>query len=236
MFRVTCYMFVYYMKYFIANWKANKNYYETSVWLDVFLDKVKNDKSLQKSLQNNLLKIIIVPPSPFLIYLGQRLKEFKNIYPCVQDLSMFESGSYTGELTAQSLQGLVDYAIIGHSERRSTFNETDALLEDKVKMAQKYHIEPIFCVRDEKDTIPNGVNIIAYEPVYSIGSGNNEDPINVKEQKSRLNLSSKMTFVYGGSVTKDNAQNYLADNVVDGFLIGGASLDPIHFYDIVKLA
>lgn len=215
------------MKFFIANWKANKNSNEANVWIERFLS--------LPSLYDRT-KIVICPPFPLLYLLKEKIKNTGYIYLGSQDLSAYEMGSYTGEVTAKSLSGLVDYAIIGHSERRNFFKENEDILFQKARYAKKYGIEPIFCIRDEKDQIPEEVKIIAYEPIGSIGTGKNEDPENVIKVKKSLSVSSNSLFLYGGSVEKENAHVYLQSSELDGILIGGASLDPVIFYQIASLA
>lgn len=213
------------MKYFIANWKANKNLRESLEWIDKFL-------TLQ--LQNDRIKVVICPPFPLLYPLKEKIKKAKNIYLGSQDISQFESGSYTGEVTAKSLQGLVDYAIIGHSERRKHFQENEGSLAKKVFLAQRYQIEPIFCIRNENDHIARTVKIVAYEPVAAIGTGKNEELSNILAMKKKLAVAGEIAFLYGGSVNKANANIYLKSSQIDGLLIGGASLDPRHFFEIIK--
>src|SRR4030042_6009087 len=120
------------MKYIIANWKANKNLEQTKQWLETF--------SKNYEQKENVI-VIIAPSFPFLQEVASFSKEIKNIYTAVQDLSQFEEGSFTGEVTAKSLQGLADYAILGHSERREKFNETDETIAQKVELAHKYQIK-----------------------------------------------------------------------------------------------
>ncbi len=214
------------MKYFIANWKANKNLNEAVQWMDKFLT---------LPLRYDRTKVVICPPYPLIFPLKEKIKNSKNIYLGAQDISSFESGSYTGDVSAKSLQAMIDYAIIGHSERRKYFNENDEVLAKKTFLAKKYQIEPIFCVRDDKDKIPNGVQIVAYEPVYAIGSGNNESVEKVLKMKQKIQLPKQSYYLYGGSVNNDNATSYLESSEISGFLVGTASLDPDEFFKIIQL-
>ena len=215
------------MRYFIANWKANKTIDEALDWLD---------RLLKIPLRNERAKIIVCPAFHLLYPLRLKLKDYPFISLASQDVSAFESGSYTGEVTTKSLQGLVDYAIIGHSERRKYFNETYELLTKKVFLAKKHQIEPIFCLRNENDPIPAGIQIVAYEPVYAIGSGDNEPVEKVLAVKQKLKLSKNTVFLYGGSVNKNNISSYLHRQEIDGLLIGSASLMAKEFHDIVNQA
>lgn len=217
------------MKYCIANWKANKNLKEAIEWLNFFLQQL-----IQHPILNDDIKIVICPPYPLLYPLAQRLKNFKNVYLGAQNLSAFENGSFTGEITAEMIKDVIQYAIIGHSERRKYFYETESQIEKKIILAKKHHIEPILCVRDEKDKIFPQVKIVAYEPVYAIGTGTNESPEKVLLMKKKLNLNSTTIFLYGGSVNEENVKQYIATGKIDGFLVGAASLDPLKFSQIIN--
>ncbi len=215
------------MRYFIANWKANKNINEALLWIDVFLKQ-------QRSSWSNSVRIVICPPYPLLYPLSEKIKKMKNIYLGVQNLSIFDNGSFTGEVTAKMVEGLVQYSIIGHSERRKYFSETEDQIEKKIIQAKKHHIEPILCVRDENDKIFPQAKIVAYEPIYAIGTGLNEPPEKVLVKKQRLNLQSNTIFLYGGSVNETNIEKYLATDQINGFLVGNASLDPLKFAKIIN--
>ena len=213
------------MHYFIANWKANKNLAEAWDWIDSLL---------QIPSRHDRIRIIICPPAHLIYPLKIKLNNNSKIKLGVQDLSSYEEGSHTGEITAKSLKGLVDYAIVGHSERRDQLNEDYEQLDRKSNLAIKYNIQPIFCLRSDRDLIPNGVKIIAYEPVSSIGTGQNEDPLKVIGFKHKLNLAQDHIFIYGGSVNSATASSYLNLIEIDGLLVGGASLDPGEFTKIVN--
>lgn len=224
------------MKYFIANWKANKNYEETTNWINEFTQILTNDSALHDKLTSDKVSIIIAPPAPFLISMKTVEATFKNIFVGAQDISNKQSGAFTGEVTAKTLKGLVMYSILGHSERRSNYGETNEMLAEKVKLAQEENIKPILCVRDTEDTIPPSVEYVAFEPVSAIGTGNNMPLQEVLENKAKLSLPSNALFIYGGSVKPETAFDYLTSDEIDGFLIGGASLQPSQFLDIVRLA
>lgn len=218
------------MKYLVANWKANKNIDQTNKWIYSFL---KNDFS---KVLNKVL-IIICPPSPFIPLLKEKVKKHPLIKIGAQDLSYFEGGPYTGEVTAKTLFGVIDYVIIGHSERRKYFNETEKVLFKKFVLAKKNGIEPLFCIRDKKDAIPAQVKFVVYEPIYAIstgtGQGNNEPLEKVLAMKKILKVKPVIKFIYGGSVNEKNVSYYLENDEIDGILVGGASLDPQRFYKII---
>ena len=215
------------MKYYVANWKANKNLDEAKAWL-IELSSLINVHPVAD-------KIIICPPTPYIIPLSKMAGELK-IELAAQNLSQYPSGSYTGETTAKQLKGHVKYALIGHNERRIYFHENEEILFEKFIQAKMAGIEPIYCIRSVADRIPEEAKIVAYEPVEAIGSGQNEDPKKVIDVKNSLALENKkVIFLYGGSVTKDNAEAYIQTGRIDGFLVGSESLTAINFFKIMSL-
>ncbi len=180
-----------------------------------------------------------------------------------------DHGAYTGEVSANQLRGLVQYALVGHSERRHVFDERPADIRSKVQAAYRNGITPVLCVGETAgeraigetndvlhDQLVGGLSnvtseeaesiVIAYEPVWAIGTGKNAVPGDVEAATKAIRSQVKHLFgvetakkirvLYGGSVTVDNAASYLAASGVDGLLIGGASLDVHAFADIVKKA
>ncbi|MBI3366039.1 triosephosphate isomerase [Candidatus Roizmanbacteria bacterium] len=194
------------MKYFIANWKANKNLVETKSWVNEFFEKFDQDLKTKQKLLDDYIKIIICPPFPLLYPLKELLNERKNIFVGCQDISSIEGGTYTGEVPAHSLESIVEYAIIGHSERKKYLHET---ADDVTK---KYAIS------------------------RGDGRGNNIPSVEIIEVRNRMKLPEGAKFIYGGSINKDNVGEYLQHEEIDGFLSGGASLDPLHFYTMISLS
>lgn len=217
------------MKYIIANWKANKTLSEVKTWLNVFS---KKDLSFIKSE----LQIIICPPYPFLSLVKEKLQDCSYVKIGSQDISFFEKGAYTGEVSVENLSDLVDYALIGHSERRYYFEETARILFQKFNLALDNNIKPIFCIRSAADIIPERSIFVAYEPVYAIGTGRNESLDQILKVKKNLSFSKDVKFIYGGSVNENNSSYYLKNQEIDGLLVGGASLSPEKFYKIIKQA
>lgn len=213
------------MKYVIGNWKANKNFDEVKAWIQTFLMTYKAQPGVS---------VILCPPHPFISYLYEKLRTIENVCIGAQTISSIESGSYTGEVTAKTLAGMARYTIIGHSERRNALKETDEYLALKIVQAKKYELEPVYCVRNEKDIIPESVRFVSYEPVNSIGTGQNESLEKILEMKKILNLSKDTVFLYGGSVNEKNLNEYTSSDEIDGFIIGGASLDVHQFLRIVN--
>lgn len=212
----------------IANWKSNKNLQEVLDWLSIVgpnLDHFEN------------LKIVICPRFSALPELHKEIKT--NNYPIIlgsQDISPFGIGAFTGEEPAQLLIELVSMTIIGHSERREKFGETDEIVAQKFNQATSVGIEPVLCIQDVNTPIPQGVKIVAYEPVFAIGTGTPDTPENaqrVAEQvKSKI---AGISILYGGSVTSQNCESFVNQEQIDGVLIGNASLDPEEFLKIAEI-
>lgn len=215
------------MKYILGNWKANKNFGEVKQWIYTFQREYRAHENV---------KLGIFPPFPFISYVQGKLKDCRNVFVGSQTISSFEKGSYTGEVTATSLEGVAEYTIIGHSERRKSFGETDEELAQQVTQALVHKIVPVYCVRDDNDPIPAGVTMVAYEPVAAIGTGQNEPPEQTVAMKKKMKLPPGCIFIYGGSVNEKNAADYCATGEIDGFLIGKASLDAKQFIQIAQAA
>ncbi|MEA3504699.1 MAG: triose-phosphate isomerase [Bacteroidota bacterium] len=211
-------------------------------------------------------EVVLCPPFLF-TEMTVDLSQEHPFYVGVQDISEHEEGAYTGEISAQMVRSLeTNFAIIGHSERRMHFNEDDEVVARKVDMAIKNSINPIFCCgeqlearKDEKhfDVVRGQIEeglfhldkselinvVIAYEPIWAIGTGETASPEQAQEMhafirnlisvKYNNELADSVTIVYGGSVKPDNAVEIFGKPDVDGGLIGGASLDAKGFLKIV---
>lgn len=192
-----------------------------------------------------------------------------NFKLAAQNFYWRDEGAYTGEVSASQLRGLVQYALVGHSERRHVFNEHSKDIRAKVQAAFRNNIVPVLCVGEtagEKamnetndvihDQLVGGLTnvtseevekmVIAYEPVWAIGTGNSATPGDaekaVKAIRSQIThlfgaaAAKKVKVLYGGSVTNDNAKAFLKTEGIDGLLVGGASLNVHTFADIVHTA
>ena len=185
-----------------------------------------------------------------------------------QNLCQFDNGAYTGEISSRMLQSLgVEFVIVGHSERRAYFGETDSMVNTKVQQALKKDIIPVICCGEQLETrkegsflpfIENQIRealknlskamvancVIAYEPVWAIGTGETASAEQAQEVHRFIrgiieNLYDKstadhMTIVYGGSVKAENAADLFKEEDVDGALVGGASLKANDFLSIIK--
>ena len=211
----------------VANWKENKTTDEAIEWLQ----EISNFKF---PISNKT--IIVCPPFTLVPAVSDFIKSNNiQIELGVQDISMFDEGAHTGEVSAREASEFSRFAIIGHSERRSQ-GETNEDVQKKVEMALKYNIEPIVCVVNGNVPIPSGAKIIAYEPVEAIGTGNPDTPENAGKIASAIKSKNSQVqhVLYGGSVTSKNVHKFTQMQNIDGVLVGGASLDPMEFSAIIK--
>ncbi|QQG44732.1 MAG: triosephosphate isomerase [Candidatus Roizmanbacteria bacterium] len=220
------------MKYIVANWKANKTLPEALNWIKDFNNLIENNSRVKEALSIDKLSVIIAPAHPF-IYLLKDLITTKNVCFGTQDISSFEEGSYTGEVTAKMITLAAKFTLVGHSERRQNFHENEENIGRKIEQAQNYGIEPILCVRNTSDKIYDNVNFVAYEPVEAIGTGKNQDLKEITAIKKQFAFKTPVKFIYGGSVNEINSKGYLHDQEIDGLLIGTASLYPHSFVQIL---
>lgn len=218
-------------RYCIGNWKSNKTLEEAQQWIEEFISLIKKNPLPQETTS----EIILCAAYHHLPLLKKEILQ-SNI-PLklgAQTISTFPDGPYTGEVSAQSLRGLIEYCIVGHSERRRYFHETDEMINTKSIELQKYGITPVLCVENDHTPIPSGIKIIAYEPPTAIGSGIPADPESANTvAKTIRQHSSDSAILYGGSVTKDNASLFTKQSDIDGLLIGSKSLDAKEFYQLL---
>ena len=241
-----------------GNWKMHKNAEETEDLLNELINKLPHDIEAQ----------IIVAPTFINLASAVDHLEFTNIAVAAQNMSQFESGAYTGEISVDMLKSIgVNIVIIGHSERRAYFHETDFILADKVTTALQHNMTVIFCFGEElKDrqskqhfnVVENQLRdglfhindkdweqiILAYEPVWAIGTGETASPEQAQEmhrfiretvrQRFGSNVAEDVSILYGGSVKPDNAKEIFSKPDVDGGLIGGAALKATDFAAIVS--
>ncbi len=210
---------------------------------------------------NPRLLVAIAPPFPYLQALGEALPECQL---AAQDCSVHAQGAYTGEVSADMLAELgCQFVLVGHSERRQYHVETDELIADKLAAAQAAGLTPILCVGEqraaremgEQDDVVRGqlrlalakaqTNLlIAYEPVWAIGTGLTATPDQANEMHAMIRLevesllgeSQATPILYGGSVNAENADALFACPHVDGALVGGASLEAASFMAIAQSA
>lgn len=240
-----------------GNWKMHKNAEETEDLLNELIDQLPTDKEV----------VIIVAPTFVNLASAVDHLEFTNIAVAAQNMHQAEAGAFTGEISADMLRSIgVSTVILGHSERRAYFHETDALLANKVDTALKHDMNIIFCFGEElkdrqagkhfnvvenqlKDALfhledKNWENIIlAYEPVWAIGTGETASPEQAQEMHAFIRetlrssygtIADDVSILYGGSVKPENAAEIFSKPDVDGGLIGGAALKAADFAAIVN--
>jgi triosephosphate isomerase len=246
-------------KIIAANWKMNMTVGESDAFLDTFLLEVGDESGVD---------IVIVPPFTALSKVGERLGSATNVKLGAQNMAFQKNGAFTGEISAAMLRDLyVRYVVLGHSERRTLFGETDEIVNKKLHAAHEASLKPILCVGEtlaERDA--NRVEevletqlrgslaglsakeivetVIAYEPVWAIGTGRVATPDQAQAAHAFIrktvaaiadpSVAEKVRIQYGGSVKPDNAKTLMSQPDIDGALVGGASLDPRAFAEIVK--
>jgi triosephosphate isomerase len=238
-----------------ANWKMNLSFEEA----DDLMYQLAN--ALDKNPPGERL-VVVCPPFPYL----EMATDVALEYPLMigaQNLSQFEKGAYTGEVSAEMLASMdVEFAIIGHSERRKFFQESDEVLAMKVNRALTQDIVPIFCCGESREEREDNQHkevvrqqlekglfhlseedfsdvVIAYEPVWAIGTGLNATEEQAQEMHAMIRslvaerygaeMAEDLSILYGGSCNPDNAPGLFSQPDVDGGLIGGASLNAQSF-------
>lgn len=201
---------------------------EALVWL----------KEMQPALSQAEKPVVLCPPFTLLLSLHKEIAtQALPLQLGAQDISPFDKGAYTGAINGEQIQEFATYVLVGHSERRQYFKEDDAVLAQKVAMAKKYNLSPIFCVQGVDTAIPDGVEIVAYEPVWAIGTGKAESPEQADTVAQNIKAKNGVkTVLYGGSVTAENVGSFTHSEEIDGVLVGMASLSPQQFSQIIHNA
>lgn len=242
-------------KIVIGNWKMNTGFEEA---LNLVLDINK--------LKGRTLEAVIL--TPFTHIKSVQEIACANLKVGAQNVSQYENGAYTGEISAKMLDSLnAKYVAIGHSERRTIFNETDEVIASKLKISLKHKLKPILCCGEALETRKAGKHfefiekqlrsalaginkadmqniIIAYEPIWAIGTGETASAAQAQEVHIKIRAlieklfdtetAENTTILYGGSVKPKNAKKLFSEADIDGALVGGASLNPESFVQIIK--
>ncbi len=248
-------------KIIAANWKMNVTLEEAKGFLETFMLELGEE---------NRVDIVIVPPFTALARVSELLNDAPQVKLGAQNMHWEKPGAYTGEISADMLRDLfVRFVVLGHSERRIYFGETDEIVNKKTKAALAALLKPIVCIgetlseRDAghveavldrqltgslADLSPKDFEdiVIAYEPVWAIGTGRTATPEQAQEAHAFIRgklgklsnpaTAEKMRIQYGGSVKPGNTTELMSQPDIDGALVGGASLDPRAFVEIVKHA
>lgn len=243
-----------------ANWKMNLTFQQGEKLLD---DIFGADIQLTDNRQ-----VMFAVPHPYLLMTRSEVEEEHNYEVAAQNCYHKKSGAYTGEVSVEMLHSIgVNYCIIGHSERREYFTESNAILADKVNLCLEYFITPIFCCGESLQIREAGTQndfvalqlkeslfhlsakeikgiIIAYEPIWAIGTGKTATTEQAQEIHKFLRsvlagqygtaVADEISILYGGSVKANNAKELFGCADVDGGLVGGASLVAADFIEIIK--
>jgi len=249
--------------FIVANWKMNKTPSETEALLSEMTPE------LARLMSGGAVEVTLAPPFTSLALAGRMLAG-TGIPLCAQDCHWEEEGPFTGEVSAKMLVELgCRYVILGHSERRELFAETNHRVNMKARSALFWGLTPILCVGEKEDERVSGRAamvvekqlkrcladlhvdggqrlLVAYEPVWAIGSGRTPAPSEVDEVHRSIRSELLSTFgeergagfpiLYGGSVNLGNMDAMMALDAIDGVLVGGASLDAATFLSIVEKA
>ena len=246
---------------FVAgNWKMHRTASDTKNLIEDIVQRVQKIANVD---------MVVCPPFTSLPAAAETLGRHSVLALGAQNMHQSKEGAFTGEISGPMLREFgVRYVILGHSERRQYFGETDTAVAAKAVAAVGYHLRPIVCVgetlaqREAKETmkvVENQIRgslqnfpqaqiselVIAYEPVWAIGTGKVATPKQANEVHHRIRAilgdlfgpeGKNMRILYGGSVKPENSAELMAENDIDGFLVGGASLDSRSFFDIIESA
>lgn len=218
--------------YIIGNWKSYKVLPEIKDWFYQFADVSRG------IVIPEWLTIVLCVPFVYLPGVKELLEWHKlPLELAAQNVSPFGEGAYTGEVTARQIREFAGYVLVGHSERRRILCETDEQIRQKVTRAKEQKLTPILCVSDSSMEIPDGISIVAYEPLGAIGTGKAETPELADSVAQEIMNTSKVTsIIYGGSVSGANVRQFLDQPHIYGVLPGKTSLDARSFWDIITHA
>ena len=248
-------------KIIAANWKMNMTQAESARFIE----------SLLLDLGDIIdVEVVIIPPFTAIAKVMEALGTSQGIKVGAQNMHWEPNGAFTGEISAALLRDLlVRFVVLGHSERRAMFGETDEIVNRKVRAAHEATLRPIVCIGETLEQRDKGnvekilsiqlhgslkdlnekelqETVVAYEPVWAIGTGRNATPAQAQEahafvrqtltKMSDETTAERIRIQYGGSVKPENAHDLMSQPDIDGALVGGASLDPRSFARIVKAA
>lgn len=243
-----------------ANWKMNKTYQDGKELLESIVNGIENLSSDQQ--------VIFAVPFPYLMESNKSINNKQNVFVAAQNCHHKMSGAYTGEVSVDMLNSIgINFCIVGHSERREYFHESNAELAEKVDLCLSKSITPIFCCGEPLNIREEGIQnsfvekqlndslfhldadsvqkvVIAYEPIWAIGTGKTASADQAQEMHAHLRavlaqkfgnqVADNISILYGGSVKGSNAKEIFSQPDVDGGLVGGASLISAEFLQIIS--
>lgn len=243
-----------------GNWKSNELFSQADELINDIAEGL-------REFDNTDVDVIVCPPFPYLELVGDASEDVE-FFVGAQNVSKFDNGAFTGEVSAKMLQSMnIDYCIVGHSERRKYFNETNQDVAEKVNKLLEADINPIVCVGESLEQREAGTHfelirsqvseglfhldceqikrtVIAYEPVWAIGTGKTATKEQAQEVHAFIramlaerysdDVAQEVSILYGGSCNAKNARELFAQTDVDGGLIGGASLKAADFIEIAR--
>jgi triosephosphate isomerase len=247
-------------KIIAANWKMNMTCGEATSYIEILLREL--------GTEWDKVEAVIIPPFTAISKVSELLGNSQNVKVGAQNMYFEKSGAYTGEVSAAMLRELfVRYVVLGHSERRTIFKETDEVINKKTRAAHEAVLKPIVCIGETLAERDGGKveevldrqirgslaglsakemteTVLAYEPVWAIGTGRTATPAQAQEAHAFIRktvaqvwdeaTAEKVRIQYGGSVKPENAASLMSQPDIDGALVGGAALDPRAFAQIVK--
>ena len=247
-------------KILAANWKMNLTHTEAESYLRSFVTEIRDFSDVD---------VVIIPPFTAIPAALAASEKMQTIRIGAQNMHWEKSGAFTGEISATMLRALyVRYVVLGHSERRTLFGETDEIINRKVKAALDAGLRPIFCIGESlheresnqveqvlESQIRRGLEgvssrdltevVLAYEPCWAIGTGLTATPAQAEQAHAFIRsvlaaladraIADRIRIQYGGSVNPDNVELLMRQKNIDGALVGGASLDPRSFAQIIRL-
>mgnify|MGYP001056887943 CR=1 FL=1 len=246
-------------KIIAGNWKMNTN-------AEIAQELVSDIVSEYKSNTPEGVKLVLIPPATFIQGALQQTNDFDHLTVGAQNCSTYKSGAYTGEIAAEMIASLgANYVLVGHSERREYFGETNHQLAEKVNRCLENQLVPVYCCGESLEERKGGTYqkviedqivtalfhlsaielthvVIAYEPIWAIGTGETASPAQAQEVHQFIRTliaesydqetADEISILYGGSMKPANAKELLAQEDIDGGLIGGASLKANDFLTI----